>query len=532
MNTLINKILDEWAYRVHDGMPNPKNPLHIVHLKESMQWLQIPERVIDGFVNNLSGNIITEISKRDLQTRIISIGKGLGTHSNLGRVKNDDDISDSDFIKLIKKEFGVDKVDIIKPGSGENKSAKFPLFKWNTDGQDLSITLAGKVTGRGTAQTKDQEMSFLLVLSALQYGADPTNKEEFISVLLDSNVYGRVYDGSKISESTALGLAAWLENNDDWYKSHIKQCQGFMSTIGNKQATKYVKDESKLDVNISAKTLYKNEYGENLDLDKWNPADVWLYYDKAVPEHSSLTALNMYMYYSIKSVQGVIGISLKKGSGILGYKNYHEPDKINLKKVDLKMSALGSLAGTLSFVGDGVDDMSLAFRIFSAKDTDLIRGEGEKKGAEAVQGKVALELLDTFTGKSWKRSITAAGGADILELEKGKWIFTTNGKKKFKTAKANWAFISKRRNLTFARGASKVNHSNAFRSEKTFLTWLNKQGKQENAAKAWVNSKFQVLELFSKLNSLSVKEEKKLAFALLKYAKSESEWSSAHLKLE
>ena len=139
MNTLINKILDEWAYRVHDGMPNPKNPLHIVHLKESMQWLQIPERVIDGFVNNLSGNIITEISKRDLQTRIISIGKGLGTHSNLGRVKNDDDISDSDFIKLIKKEFGVDKVDIIKPGSGENKSAKFPLFKWNVDGQDLSI---------------------------------------------------------------------------------------------------------------------------------------------------------------------------------------------------------------------------------------------------------------------------------------------------------------------------------------------------------------------------------------------------------
>ena len=54
MRTLINKILEEWAYRVHDGMPNPKNPLHIVHLKESMEWLQIPETVIDGFVNNLT----------------------------------------------------------------------------------------------------------------------------------------------------------------------------------------------------------------------------------------------------------------------------------------------------------------------------------------------------------------------------------------------------------------------------------------------------------------------------------------------
>ena len=54
MNTLIDKILTEWAYRVHDGMPNPKNPLHIVQLRESMEYLQIPERVIDGFVNNLT----------------------------------------------------------------------------------------------------------------------------------------------------------------------------------------------------------------------------------------------------------------------------------------------------------------------------------------------------------------------------------------------------------------------------------------------------------------------------------------------
>ena len=54
MNTLINKILTEWAYRVDNGMPNPKNPLHIVKLKESMEWLQIPETVIDGFVNNLT----------------------------------------------------------------------------------------------------------------------------------------------------------------------------------------------------------------------------------------------------------------------------------------------------------------------------------------------------------------------------------------------------------------------------------------------------------------------------------------------
>ena len=34
---IINKILTEWAYRVHDGMPNPKNPAHLLELKKSLE---------------------------------------------------------------------------------------------------------------------------------------------------------------------------------------------------------------------------------------------------------------------------------------------------------------------------------------------------------------------------------------------------------------------------------------------------------------------------------------------------------------
>ena len=29
MKQIIDKILTEWSYRVHDGMPNPKNVQHI-----------------------------------------------------------------------------------------------------------------------------------------------------------------------------------------------------------------------------------------------------------------------------------------------------------------------------------------------------------------------------------------------------------------------------------------------------------------------------------------------------------------------
>ena len=47
MENLIENILTEWAYRVNDGTPNPKNPLHIVQLRESMEYLQIPDDVIN-----------------------------------------------------------------------------------------------------------------------------------------------------------------------------------------------------------------------------------------------------------------------------------------------------------------------------------------------------------------------------------------------------------------------------------------------------------------------------------------------------
>ena len=45
MSQIIDKILTEWAYRVPDGMPNPKDPLHIIHLEESMNELNLPREV-------------------------------------------------------------------------------------------------------------------------------------------------------------------------------------------------------------------------------------------------------------------------------------------------------------------------------------------------------------------------------------------------------------------------------------------------------------------------------------------------------
>ena len=49
----IDKILTEWAFRVHNGMPDPKDNYHLIHLKESMEFLKVNNDVINIVMNNL-----------------------------------------------------------------------------------------------------------------------------------------------------------------------------------------------------------------------------------------------------------------------------------------------------------------------------------------------------------------------------------------------------------------------------------------------------------------------------------------------
>ena len=46
MSNPIDNILTEWAYRVHDGMPDPKDNYHVVQLEEYLNELRLPRRVV------------------------------------------------------------------------------------------------------------------------------------------------------------------------------------------------------------------------------------------------------------------------------------------------------------------------------------------------------------------------------------------------------------------------------------------------------------------------------------------------------
>ena len=468
-----------------------------------------------------------EMTLGAMQQQVADLDSGLEVVSNKRRIGNTGSLTSKQFADKLDKDMGATNIKIIQPLQGKNQSSAFDMFEFEFDGDVYSVHLAGKVA-RGTTSTNDNETSFLLVLSARQHGAK--DEEEDIKVkMIDPKVYSKV----GLDKKKAMALVAYMEEQPSWFLSHRKQVNVLIQKIGTTPPKRYIKDYTGYPINQQAKALYKENFNDTLDLDKWNPADIWLEYG-SLPTHKTLTDLNNFCYNSIKSVSGIVGVSLKKGSGKLSYINYDkEKEPYDLKKINLKMSKLWALAATIEFEGPGLDGISLGFRIFGGKATDVITGEAEKKGADAVQGKVKLTLLDQFTGQNFKSQITAVGGADILDYNRntGKYSLTKDGLKKYKKVKTAWTII-KGKNLSFARGAQKNNYNNAFKNEKNFIDMLNKENLPENKGKAVINSRFQTLMLCQIISSMNKKDARKLALQLLKYGKSMSEWSAAHMKLE
>jgi len=81
ISEIIEDILVEWAYRVHDGMPNPTNPQHIIELRESMEELNLPNNVIYEVIQNLineeeGGGLSDKEKEKAKKMNLVHLGKG------------------------------------------------------------------------------------------------------------------------------------------------------------------------------------------------------------------------------------------------------------------------------------------------------------------------------------------------------------------------------------------------------------------------------------------------------------------------
>jgi hypothetical protein len=114
ISEIIEDILVEWAYRVHDGMPNPKNTLHIVELRESMEELNLPNNVIYQVIQNLINEQDDEYEKDKKKMIKWKDEKGKDRETSLATIKTykyaDDYLQNKDK-QLAVKAAGLDKKD-------------------------------------------------------------------------------------------------------------------------------------------------------------------------------------------------------------------------------------------------------------------------------------------------------------------------------------------------------------------------------------------------------------------------------------
>jgi len=64
---LIDDILTDWAYRVHNGMPNPQNSEHLKELHLTLQDYEIPENIIIEVIQNLINEEENPILKKTIK---------------------------------------------------------------------------------------------------------------------------------------------------------------------------------------------------------------------------------------------------------------------------------------------------------------------------------------------------------------------------------------------------------------------------------------------------------------------------------
>jgi len=491
-------------------------------------------------------------------------GKGI-------RVQNTDKLSDADFIKLIKATFeGV--TDVVKhdPETGPNDSRMWPMFVFSWKGRvDYGVHLTGEIKGRGSKQTTEQEVSWLLILAAMYYNMDKINasndskEHAVVNEMLDNNVYQRVYgaNGKALDKAGAVGLVQWLtkDGNEKWFEGHLSQCKHFVNLETNAPA-RFVKDRSKIPIVLHAKEIFNTSVpDQKFDKDKWNPADVWLEYEDFTPtNYENLDQLNKYLKTSIQLGNGIIGVSLKQGS--------NAPKGVNLQgfipnydvtNLTLEYGALLAQNVDTDYFGNELTGYSVMYRLFSASSKETIRGEADKKGSLAMHGKVFLEYLDFLSGQKKVDAVESVKGIHVKKLKKPivddegnniAYEFTRDGAKAFSSIKKAWRTLQSSDIFTYNSTGAKdtADYVRLFNgttkvkeSKQAFLKYITEIGEakkiSEVSMQTRLSARFQTIALgaiFANLKKANKDKFFDIVLGMLLYGKSESQWSAPHYKVE
>ena len=89
MEFIPEKLVREWSWRVHNGMPNYNNPVHLLELKNLLIEKKFPYQLVDLLLNNLTeakGDTSATTFYHEVITGIV-VGGGSGTFNTGDNVK-------------------------------------------------------------------------------------------------------------------------------------------------------------------------------------------------------------------------------------------------------------------------------------------------------------------------------------------------------------------------------------------------------------------------------------------------------------
>ena len=149
ISEIIEDILIEWAYRVHDGMPNPKNAQHIQELRESMEELNLPNNVIyqvtQNLINEQDDDEEKVTFKHDGETRTITKKTARQYASDIKQGKGNDE-----------KEAAVKAANLDSDSGDETEKETKPAMKIDANPFDKEDDKKDKVDG-GDDKSNDIE---------------------------------------------------------------------------------------------------------------------------------------------------------------------------------------------------------------------------------------------------------------------------------------------------------------------------------------------------------------------------------------
>jgi len=266
---------------------------------------------------------------------------------------------------------------------------------------------------------------------------------------------------------------------------------------------------------------------------------VWLYYED-LKEHATLADLNNYLLDSMEGGRGIVGVSLKMGTGTVNTINARKRPVYVVDDFDMKFGDLFAQNVNTEYGGMGMEGYSVMYRLFSPKIGELIRGEAQKKTALAAQGKVYLKYIDHLTGGEQASKAVASVAKKVVEKDKktGVYIFTRDGARTFTRVKRAWPLVRDNNIIEWASTANPANYDRLVDS-KTFLEYVNeyaiKKKLRESEMQVRVMARFQTIMLgavFSSIKRKSVDKLHEIVLGMLLFAKSESVWSAPHMKAQ